>query len=62
MRSAKDRRNSTIDAVFPLEDSNNEVVLKNRRSKKERRLDNLDMEERQLLLSEMPSPASTKTR
>jgi hypothetical protein len=62
MRSTKDRRDNTADAVFPLEDSDHEVVLEDRRRKKERRLENLDMEERQLQLAEMPSPSSTKPR
>jgi hypothetical protein len=62
MRSTKDRRDSTADAIFPLEDSNHEVILEDRRRKKERRLENLDMDERQLLLSEMPSPSSIKPR
>ena len=62
MRSTKDRRDSTADAIFTLEDSNHEVILEDRRRKKERRLENLDMDERQLLLSEMPSPSSIKPR
>ena len=62
MRSTKDRRDSTAEAVFPLEDSNHEVVVEERRSNKERRLENLDMDELQLLLSEMPSPSNIKPR
>jgi hypothetical protein len=62
MRSTKDRRDSAIDAVFPLEDSEHELIMEDRRKKKERRLDNMELEERQLLLSEMPWPAIRKTR
>ena len=62
MRSTKDRRESTTGAVFPLEDSNQEIVTEDRRKSGERRLDRLALEERQLLLSEMPWPAIRKPR
>ena len=54
MRSAMDRRNRSTAATYPLEDSDHELVLEDRRTSKERRLDDLELEERQLLLSEMP--------
>ncbi|MEN8108584.1 MAG: hypothetical protein ABFS22_11330 [Pseudomonadota bacterium] len=54
MRSARDRRNRSTAATYPLEDSDHELVLEDRRTCKERRLDDLELEERQLLLSEMP--------
>ena len=62
MRSTKDRRENTTGAVFPLEDSDQEIVMEDRRKSRERRLDRLALEERQLLLSEMPSPAIRKPR
>ncbi len=54
MRSTKDRRNSSASPAFPLEDSNQKLVMEDRRKRKERRLEKLALEERQLLLSEMP--------
>ena len=54
MRSTKDRRNTPASPAFPLEDSNQKLVMEDRRKRKERRLEKLALEERQLLLSEMP--------
>jgi hypothetical protein len=54
MRSTKDRRSNASGPTFPLEDSDHELVMEDRRKKKERRLEKLALEERQLLLSEMP--------
>ena len=62
MRSTKDRRENKTGAVFPLEDSDQEIVMEDRRKNRERRLDRLALEERQLLLSEMPWPAIRKRR
>ena len=62
MRRTKDRRENKAGAVFPLEDSDQELVTEDRRKSKERRLDRLALEERQLLLSEMPWPAIRKPR
>lgn len=62
MRSTKDRRENTTGAVFPLENSDQELVTEDRRKSRERRLDRLALEERQLLLSEMPWPAIRKPR
>lgn len=62
MRSTKDRRENTTAAVFPLEDSHQEIVTEDRRKNRERRLDKLALEERQLLLSEMPWPSIRKPR
>ena len=62
MRSTKDRRENKTGAVFPLEDSDQEIVTQDRRKCRERRLDRLALEERQLLLSEMPWPAIRKPR
>ena len=54
MRSSKDRRDGTADPAFPLEDSDQELVMQDRRRSRERRLEKMALEERQLLLSEMP--------
>lgn len=62
MRNTKDRRGNTGDPAFPLEDSDNELVMEDRRKKKDRRLEKLDLEERQLLLSEMPWLTGRKSR
>ena len=40
--------------MFPLEDSAHDFVTLERRKTRDRRLGNLEAEERQLLLSEMP--------
>lgn len=55
MRRTKDRRNWHILVKFPLDDSNHEAVLEDRRSDNDRRLDDMGVDERQTLLSEMPS-------
>lgn len=62
MRNSKDRRESDSIASFPLEDNDRERVLAERRKRVDRRIDNLDEEERQLLLSEMPAPISRNFR
>ena len=54
MRSSNDRRDGTADPAFPLEDSDQELVMQDRRRSRERRLEKMALEERQLLLSEMP--------
>ena len=60
MRNPKDRRETGLSAQFPLEDNERERVLANRRKTRERRLENLAAEERQLLLSELPWPTVYK--
>jgi hypothetical protein len=60
MRNSKDRRDPRAAARFPLEDNERERVLAERRKTKERRIENLDAEERQLLLSELPWPSLSK--
>jgi hypothetical protein len=62
MRSTKDRRENTTSVVFPLEDRDQKIVTEDRRKCRERRLDRMALEERQLLLSEMPWPAIRKPR
>ena len=60
MRHSKDRRDPRAAARFPLEDNERELVLAERRKTTERRIENLDAEERQLLLSELPWPTLSK--
>ena len=54
MRHARNRRWADAAPSYPLEDSNHELVTHDRRQQPDRRLENLAMEERQTLLSEMP--------
>lgn len=54
MRGSGERRIPHAFDAFPLEDSNHELVAADRREIKDRRIENLNDEERQLLLSEMP--------
>jgi hypothetical protein len=60
MRHSKDRRAPDSLASCPLEDNDREKVYSERRKQGERRIDNMEEEERQLLLSEMPAPTSRK--
>jgi hypothetical protein len=52
MRKRKDRRKPEATAAFPFEDISPGAT--DRRKLTDRRLENLDAEQRQLLLSEMP--------
>jgi hypothetical protein len=54
MRNSRDRRRSHSVVTFPLENGARDLVTSERRKTRDRRLDNLEAEERQLLLSEMP--------
>jgi hypothetical protein len=54
MRNSRERRHSHTIVTFPLEDSAHDFVASERRKTRDRRLSNLEAEERQLLLSEMP--------
>lgn len=60
MRSSQDRRNPYAVAQPSLEDNERERVLAERRKTADRRIENLDTEERQLLLSELPWPTLSK--
>jgi hypothetical protein len=53
-RQTKERRHHRPDADYPFEDSNRVPASRDRRRMADRRLGNLAMEERQLLLSEIP--------
>jgi hypothetical protein len=60
MRSHKERR-KTVDApTSPVEDNGRATLLKERRKDHDRRIENLDVDERQLMLSEMPAPTTKK--
>ncbi len=61
MRHQKDRRAPQATSLFPFRD-NADVSQHERRKTDERRMENLDAEERQLMLSEMPSPTQRKPR
>jgi len=61
MRDVKDRRSPRASALFPFKD-NTDVSQNERRKTSERRMENLDAEERQLMLSEMPAPTWRKPR
>jgi hypothetical protein len=61
MRHVKDRRAPLATALFPFRD-NTDNPKRERRKTSERRMENLNSEERQLLLSEMPSPTPRKPR
>jgi len=61
MRHVKDRRAPRSTALFPFRDSTDNPK-RDRRKTSERRIENLADEERQLMLSEMPSPTPRKSR
>jgi hypothetical protein len=55
-KRAKGRRRWDLFPEFPLKDSNGVIVISNRRRVCDRRLDNTSLEQRLLMLSEMPPP------
>jgi hypothetical protein len=55
MRSSKDRRASHAGDLFTTEEDRLGQPHQERRHRRDRRIENLTMEERQLQLSEMPS-------
>ena len=56
MRGSHDRRRPHATSLFPADEDELEVTGINRRKRRDRRMEKLTLEERQLLLSEMPSP------
>jgi len=54
MKQRTDRRKSRNEDQDPLEDNGRGQYSRERRKRRDRRMENLDLEERQLLLSEMP--------
>lgn len=59
MRDGKDRRNTGVMPAIPFEDLHPGAT--DRRKRPDRRLENLNAEERQLLLSEMPGHLTNGT-
>ena len=55
MRNSTDRRHPHTTGLHPIDDHEIEVTGTDRRKNHDRRMENLTLEERQLLLSEMPS-------
>ncbi|MEN8206462.1 MAG: hypothetical protein ABFS24_10670 [Pseudomonadota bacterium] len=55
MRNSTDRRQPHITGLHPIDDNEIKVTDTDRRKIRDRRMENLTLEERQLLLSEMPS-------
>jgi len=62
MRSPKDRRASHAEDLFSPEENTLGQPLHERRQTRERRIENLSLEERQLQLSEMPSLKIDKSK
>jgi hypothetical protein len=60
MRDRKERRKAVDTPLSPLEDNGRTSSFMERRKHHDRRLENLDVEERQLMFSEMPSPTPKK--
>ena len=56
MRNHKDRRKTGDTPLSPHEDNGRATLCRDRRKNHERRIENLEVEERQLMLSEMPAP------
>lgn len=54
MRNRKDRRQPPPSPDSGYQDNGRSTLAKERRKKRDRRMENLKLEERQLLLSEMP--------
>jgi|GEM_PF-2868200 len=62
MRSQKDRRASHAEDLFKPEENTPGQPLQERRQTRERRIENLSLEERQLQFSEMPSLRPDKNK
>ncbi len=60
MRNHKDRRKTGDAPISPCEDNGRATLLRDRRKDHDRRIENLDIDERQLMLSEMPAPTIKK--
>jgi hypothetical protein len=55
-KRSKGQRRWGLEVTFPLVDINGVTVIRDRRTLPDRRLDNISMDERLTLLSEMPYP------
>ena len=57
-KRSRGQRRWGLEVTFPLVDSNGVTVIRDRRSLPDRRLDNISLDDRLTLLSEMPNPWS----
>jgi hypothetical protein len=57
-KRSRGQRRWGLEVTFPLVDSNGVTVIRDRRTLPDRRLDNISLEERLTLFSEMPNPGS----
>ncbi|MGB5178683.1 MAG: hypothetical protein WBP44_08160 [Gammaproteobacteria bacterium] len=55
MRDTNDRRQPHATSPYPVDDNPQQAAAAERRKIRDRRMENLSLEERQLLLSEMPA-------
>jgi hypothetical protein len=62
MRNQKDRRRAAAEPPSRYAENGREQLVKERRSGRNRRLDNMRLDERQTQLSEMPGPTTEKPR
>jgi hypothetical protein len=60
MKQRTDRRKASKEPEDAYEDNGRGQFARERRKRRDRRMENLDLEERQLLLSEMPWLTLTK--
>ena len=61
-RRSRGQRRWGLDTEFPFIDSDGVTIISNRRHMSDRRLDNISLEERQTLFSEMLPADLAKTR
>jgi hypothetical protein len=57
-KRSKGQRRWGLEVTFPLVDSNGLTVIRDRRTLPDRRLDNISLDDRLTLLSEMPNPVA----
>ena len=55
-KRSRGQRRWGLEVSFPLIDTNGVTVIRDRRSMPDRRLDNISLEDRLTLFSEMPNP------
>jgi hypothetical protein len=55
-KRSRGQRRWGLEVSFPFIDSNGITVIRDRRNMPDRRLDNISLEDRLTLLSEMPNP------
>jgi hypothetical protein len=57
-KRSRGQRRWGLEVTFPLVDSNGVTIIRDRRTLPDRRLDNISLDDRLTLLSEMPNPVS----